>query len=123
MAGSKKWFVYTSDTGTDFALNLDESNTESVNGSAQDYVDGLAITNAVPRNIKVREIFYSNVARTRTIRCVGLTQAVYNGVISGGVPTISDPLSGATLSLVRANGERRRIPFAFDSGLNDGDAT
>jgi hypothetical protein len=123
MAGSRKWFVYTTDSGNDFAIQLDESNTESVNGAAQDFVDGLAIANAVPRNIKPREIFYSNAAGTRIIRCVALTQAIYNGAISGGVATIPDPLGGGTLSLVRANGERLRIPYAVDTGLNDGDAT
>lgn len=123
MAGSKKWVVYTSDLGTDFAINLDESNTEAVNGSVQDFVDGLAIANAVPRNIKPRELFYSNAARTRVIRCVALTQTIYNGVITGGVATIPDPLSGGTLSLVRANGERIRLPFALDTGLTDGDNT
>jgi hypothetical protein len=123
MAGSKKWLVYTSDLGTDFAINLDESNTEAVNGSVQDFVDGLAIANAVPRNIKPRELFYSNGARTRVIRCVALTQAIYNGVITGGVPTIPDPLGGGNLTLVRANGERIRLPFALDTGLIDGDAS
>jgi hypothetical protein len=123
MAGSKKWLVYTSDLGTDFAINLDESNTEAVNGSTQDFVEGLAVVNSVPRNIKPRELFYSNAARTRVIRCVALTQTIYNGVVTGGVPTIPDPLSGGTLSLVRANGERIRLPFALDTGLTDGDNT
>jgi len=123
MAGSLKWLVYTTDAGVDFAILLDESNTESVNGSTQDFVDGLAIANAVPRNIKPRELFYTNATRTRTIRCVALTQAIYAGVLSGGVPTIPDPLSGQTLTLIRANGERIRLPFALDTGLTDGDAT
>jgi hypothetical protein len=123
MAGSKKWLVYTTDAGQDFAINLDESNTEAVNGSTQDFVDGLALTNAVPRNIKPRELFYSNAARTREIRCVALTQAIYNGIVGGAVPTITDPIDGGTLVLVRATGERIRLPFALDTGLDDGDAT
>jgi hypothetical protein len=123
MAGSKKWLVYTTDASNDFAILLDESNTEAVNGATQDFVDGLAVVNAIPRNIKPRELFYTNITRTRTIRCVALTQAIYAGVLAGGVPTIGDPLSGATLVLVRANGERIRLPFALDTGLVDGDST
>lgn len=123
MAGSRKWLVYTTDGGTDFAIQLDESNTEAVNGSTQDYVDGLNIVNALPRNIKPREIIYANAARTREIRCVALTPAVYAGAITGGVPTITDPIDGGNLVLIRANGERLSVPFAQDTGLTDGDAT
>lgn len=123
MAGSKKWVVYSTDTGDDFAILLDESNTEAVNGSVQDFIDGLGIVQAVPRNIKPRELFYSNATRTRTIRCVALSQTIYAGVLSGGVPTITDPIGGGTLVLIRANGERIRLPFALDTGLDDGDAS
>lgn len=94
MAGSIKWFVYTTDTGDDFGIRLDESNTEAVNGATQDFVDGLALTNALPRNIKPREIFYTNVARTRRIRCVALTPTIYTAVVGGSVPTIQDPIAG-----------------------------
>lgn len=120
MAGSRKWFVYTDDIGTEYAINLDESNTEAVNGTALDFVSGT--TNALPRNVKPREIFYSNAARTRTIRCVALTQTIYAGAIAGGVATITDPIAGTgTLGISRANGERRRLPVPLDTGLTDGD--
>lgn len=122
MAGSLKWFVYTDDVGSTFALFLDESNTEAVNSTAGDYESG-PLPNALPRNIKPREVFYTNTARTRTIRCVCLTQAVYNGIVAGGVPTITDPIAGGTvtLGLIRGNGERRRLPIPLDTGLIDGD--
>lgn len=124
MAGSLKWFVYTTDDGTDFGIKLDESNTEAVNGGTQDYSDSVTIPFALPRNIKPREVFYTNAARTRTIRCVCLTQTIYNGVVGGGVPTIPDPIAGTgTLGLIRANGERLQLPIPLDTGINDGDAT
>jgi len=124
MAGSIKWFVYTTDGGTDYAIKLDESNTEAVNGGTQDFVTGLTLTVALPRNIKPREVFYTNTARTRTIRCVCLTQTIYNGIVAGGVPTITDPIAGTgTLGLIRANGERIQLPVPLDTGLDDGDAT
>lgn len=123
MAGSIKWFPYEDDLGTIYAIKLDESNTEAVNGSI-DYESG-ALPNAVPRNIKVREVFYTSNDRKRTIRCVCLTQTIYNGVVSGGVPTIADPITPANpaLGLVRANGERRVLPVPLDTGLDDGDAS
>lgn len=125
MAGSIKWFVYTTDAGDDYAIRLDESNTEAVNGSTQDFVANLALKDALPRNIKPREIFYTNAARTRRIRCVALTQTIYNGAITGGVNTIPDTISGggATLGLIGAKGEQLRLPVPFDTGLDDGDAT
>lgn len=123
MAGSVKYFVYTADSGDDFAIKLDESNTEAINGSTQDFVEGLAFLYEVPRNVKPRELFYSNASGTRRIRCVALTQAIYNGVVSGNIPSIADPIDDGTLVLVSANGERIRRPYAKDTGLNDGDDT
>ena len=125
MAGSIKWFVYTTDAGDDYAIKLDESNTEAVNGSTQDFVAGLSLKDALPRNIKPRVIFYTNTARTRRIKCVALTQTIYNGAISGGVMSIPDSIAGgaATLGLIGAKGEQIQLPVPFDTGLDDGDAT
>jgi len=39
------------------------------------------------------------------------------------IPDLLNPTAGATLDLVRANGERRRILFGADTGLDDGDPT
>jgi hypothetical protein len=123
MAGSKKWFVYTDDRGGDFGLLADESNTEAVNGGTQDYVDGTTIINALPRNIVPRAAVYQNTARTRTIRCICLTQTIYNGIITNA-PTITDPIAGGNLALARLEPERiKLLPIAADTGLNDGDAT
>lgn len=125
MAGSIKWFVYTTDTGVDYGLKLDESNTEAINGGTQDLITGSTIVPALPRNIKPREIFYTNTARSRTVRCVALTQTIYNAVTGGSVPTIGDPIAGGAtvLGLIRARGERIQLPVPLDTGLNDGDDT
>jgi hypothetical protein len=125
VAGSIKWFIYTTDSGTDYAIKLDESNTEAVNGSTQDFVTGLATKDALPRNIKPRAVYYTNAARTRTVRCVALTQSIYNGLVGGGVPTITDPIASGTntLGLIRAKGEQIQLPIPLDTGLDDGDAT
>jgi hypothetical protein len=124
MAGSKKYFVYTTDAGEDFALLSDESNTEAVNAGTQDYADGVVITYEIPKNLRPRFAEYVNAAGTRRIRCYALTQAVYNG-IPIGANTIPDPIAGVgTLALRRLEPERlKRLPIALDTGLNDGDAT
>jgi hypothetical protein len=125
MAGSRKWFVYSDDTGVDYAINLDESNTEAINGTDGDFTDTSAVVAAVPRNIKTRALYYANADRTRVIKCTALTLGAYAAVVSGtNAQTITDPIAGTgNLVLIRAEGERRRIPFAADTGLNDGDAT
>lgn len=122
MAGSIKWFIYTDDNGEEFAIKLDESNTEAVNGANQDFLPNATVTVGVPRNIKPRRVYFANLARTRVISCVALTQTIYAGVIAGNITTIPDPITqGGTLFLIRADGERRTIPFGQDSGLDDGD--
>lgn len=124
MAGSLKWFIYEDDAGETSAIKLDESNTEAVNGTNSDFLPSTNITVGVPKNISVREVFYSDPLRKRTIRCVPLNRTVYEGILNGDVPTIADPITlGVTLTLIRANGERRSIPFGLDTGLDDGDDT
>lgn len=124
MAGSIKWFVYTDDAGDDWAIKLDESNTEAVNGSTQDLIAGASVPNAVPRNIKPRHVRYTNAARTRTIKVTILTPAIYAGIINGGVPTITDPILGVgNLGLIGLTGEKRVFPIPLDTGLDDGDDT
>jgi hypothetical protein len=122
MAGSIKWFVYTDDSGQDYGIKLDESNTEAVNGGIQDFLPGAGLTAGVPRNIKVRRAYYANLDRTRVISCVALTQTIYAGVVAGNVASIPDPISsGETLNLIRLEGERRTLPFGQDTGIDDGD--
>lgn len=124
MAGSLKWFVYTTDNGDDFAIRLDESNTEAVNGSQQDYVAGTAFRYNIPRNLRPRAAFYRSPDGVRTIKCIALTQSIYNGIPSA-VTSITDPLPpNNTLNLIRIVPERiSPLPFANDTGIDDGDAT
>lgn len=128
MAGSRKWFRYTDDAGDEFALQLDESNTEAVMAGATDegdYLDTSTVTQTLPRLTKPRTVVYANAERTREITCTVLDSVRYNEIVAGTeVQTIVDPVAGTgNLVLIRANGESRRIPFAQDTGLTDGDAT
>lgn len=119
MAGSKRWFAYTTDGGTVYGLNLDESNTEAINGTVGALPTGL--TDALPRNYRPRRLFYGSSDGKRIISGVALTPAVYNAPPA----TIGDPLDdGAsdTLSLIRQNAEKRTVIKRTDTGLTDGDS-
>lgn len=123
MAGSLKWFIYTTDAGETFALKGDESNIEAVMGTAGDYLATTTVQNALPKNVKVRRAFYSNGDRSRTISIPVLTQAAYNTIVADH-PTITDPIAGSgSLTLIRKTPEMISLPFNVDTGLNDGDAT
>lgn len=124
MAGSKKFFIYTTDGGDDFALLADESNTEAVNSSTGDYGASSTVKYTLPGNIRPRAAIYSNSDKTRNIRCYALTQTIYNGIPST-TASITDPVAGSgTLTLTRLEPERiKLLPVAVDTGLNDGDAT
>jgi hypothetical protein len=123
MAGSKRWFQYTLDDGTNVGVLLDESNTEVINGGiANPPPVASAPTRQVPKGTKLRSIFYTSPDGNRVIRCIALTPTIYNG-IPANLRTIPDPLGGpAPLTFIRKNPEKVKTPaFAVDTGLNDGD--
>lgn len=122
MAGSLKWFIYTTDTGADYALKLDESNVEAVNGGTQDFLNDSEVVYALPRNVKPRYALYESADGNRQIKCVALTTTIYNAVPST-VTSITDPIGGGTLTLKRIRPEIISLPFGKDTGLTDGDAT
>ena len=121
MAGSIKWFLYTTDAGGSFAIKLDESNTEAVNAGTQDYPDAGVVINAIPRNIKPRYIRFRSPDGRTTRNCVALTQTIYNGVAPGS--TLPNPNGAGNLILAGKIGEKVSVPFGIDTGLDDGDAT
>ena len=123
MAGSLKYFVYTYDSGDDYAIKRDESNLEAVNGAIQDFPTGAAPTRLeLPRNITPRYATYVSPDGNVRRNIVCLTQSIYNG-LETGAPTIVDDTSGLTLELKTKIGERIRLPFGADTGLIDGDNT
>jgi len=122
MAGSLKWFLYTTDNGETYALKADESNVEAVNGGTQDFLNDTEVIFAVPRNVKPRYALYTSADETRQIKCVCLTTTIYNGVPEN-VPTITDPIGGGTLTLKRIRPEIISLPFGKDTGIKDADDT
>jgi hypothetical protein len=122
MAGSRRWFSYVLDDGTTVGVNLDESNTEAINGAAANVPPAAsAPTRNYPSGTRLRSIYYSSADGNRVIRCVALNATIYAG-IPANLRTITDPISGGTLSFLRKSPERVKAPTFFDTGLNDGDA-
>jgi hypothetical protein len=119
MAGSIKWFIYTTDQGADFAIKLDESNTEAVNAGTQDYLNAGTVVNALPRNIKPRYIRVRSGDGLTTRKLVCLTPTIFAGITSGF--SIANPNGAGVLFLVGKVGEKISVPFGVDTGLTDGD--
>lgn len=122
MAGSKLNFLYTSDSGLEYVVTLDESNTKAINGVAGALTAANSPGVKVPRNIKTREVFYEGQGGDRVIRVVPLTPAVYSALLTPPFATFPDPIDDGApaLTLIRANGERRTVPRVVDTGLDDG---
>lgn len=121
MVGSMKWFVYTTDNGTDFAIFRDESNVEAVNAGTQDYPNAGAIQFALPSNVKPRVVTFEDASGAVRRDIVALTPAIFNGLAAN--TTITDQATSLTLTYVRKKGEIVRLPRGLDTGLTDGDAT
>ena len=120
MPGSLKYFIYVCDEingGESFAIKLDESNTEAVNGSDGDYTGTPVLLYELPKNLRPRRANYVNAVRSISI--VVLDPAT-------DVPaSITDPVDpdAGTMNLISISGERLRRPVGVDTGQTDGDNT
>jgi hypothetical protein len=123
MAGSIKWFEYTTDSGQTFAISMDESNGEAVGNP--DYTPASTVTFKLPGNVRKRFARYtsddgnhsrvipisSNTANVNTLPASFEAQAVG---IAAGVTVRLRQFTGEAVSM---------IPVPQDTGLNDGDLT
>jgi hypothetical protein len=123
MAGSKRWFNYVLDDGTNVAILADESNVEAINGTAASVpAVGSRPTRLAPKGTKLRFVQYTSTDGNRKIRVPCLTQTIY-GAIPAANATLADPISVGTLNFDYKRAEVSRAPkFGSDSGLNDGDS-
>lgn len=122
MAGSLKWFEYTDDEGSTWAVQMDESNGEAIGNT--DYTETSTAKMQLPRNCKPRYARYvdavGNIARNIIVTAANAS--------TGSLPATIEVIDalGATVTLILKQfvGERMtKIPAAADTGLTDGDDT
>lgn len=124
MAGSLKYFVYTTSGGSTYPIRMDESNGEAVGNS--DLTDSSTLTGqGLPRNISPRYALYRSLDGLTT-RKIPVTA---NNVDLEDLPasfTVASPVVGGTdITVYRQSlaGEVQRAALPADTGLTDGDAT
>jgi hypothetical protein len=114
-SGSKKWQLYTADSGVQYAVNIDEGNGEAL-GFA-DFAAGTTGVQTLPRGIRMRYVNARNAeGRTRRFWVGTPTQTNF---LNGGTFTIDE----VEWTVTAPRGEVRTLPYAIDTGEDDGDAT
>jgi len=121
MAGSLKFFKYTTNGGVDYAIRMDESNGEAISNT--DLVAADLPIPGLPRNITPRYVIYRSAdgLHTRTIPVTSNTVDLEDLVASFAVPA---PTGTGTITVIRQSliGERQRAITNLDTGQTDGDA-
>lgn len=118
--GSRRWFGYTTDSGVNFAVELDESTYESVNlgfGGVASGAIPIVATATVP--LQMRRVSCSRVLNDETLRAsfyVG-TKAAFDTLLASGVLTVD----GTAWNISKAFGEVLKIVPPTDTAQLDGD--
>lgn len=120
MAGSRKWFKYTTNSGQVFGVNMDESNGEAVSNPDFTTTDTGVITFALPRNVSPRQATYRSFDGKESANVIICDK----DASIANIPEQITLSSGTTANLTQFVGEVfRPIPIAVDTGLDDGDVT
>lgn len=127
MAGSRKWMIYTSDAGTEYAVQVDESNSEAMGMGWLDY-EAVSTALPLPKGMKMRTITAEDpVSGARRQIPVGQVGAAAFQI--GGTILLQSFMPGAAgviaFDILSALGEQfsQGRPRATDTGLTDGDDT
>lgn len=118
--GSRKWMIYTADDGSKFGTKIDESNGESL-GFEDVTAANQGDLKTVPKGFKMRYlncILVTGGEVARRAFNIG-TLAAYQAAIAARKVTVD----GNDWNVASYRGETGPLPFAFDTGLTDGDAT
>lgn len=118
---SKKNMVYKSDAGVDYAVLMDENIGESM-GFA-DFTD-ISATPEIPKSMRMRTVsFQDSSGKVKGQYPVGTaTTPIY---VEGGTITVARKgnATGVVCTVVGAQGEKRRLLSAADTGQQSGDNT
>jgi hypothetical protein len=119
MSGSRRWFQYTDDQGRDFAVELDESNSESnLDGiRLMGDIDGSEILLPGRLNMRYVNTISRDNALIRRKFFVGVV-ALFNSIESAD--SISD--DGVIYKILSRRGERAAFPNPVDTAQIDGDS-
>lgn len=116
MAGSRRWYVYVDDDGTDSAVMLDED-TGNLTGLGFAEYSGQPVLDLLPKGFKMR---YVNAVQTsgtgsgfryRSFPCGTDDAAIYSG------DTATFTINGLTYAVTSTRGERSRKPTVLNTGL------
>lgn len=127
MAGSLKYFVYTTDTNNDFGILQDEDWGELM--SNPDVATNPAGVYGLPRNLEPRYATYRSVSGKRSVRIVISDPAVSTDdlpstlVVTPARGESSDDADDNAMYLSALKGEQYTPIIAIDTGIQDGDAT
>lgn len=127
MSGSRRWFAYFTDDGTEFALQLDESVAESVSlGFGQSITGAVAadpgrrINPSRKGAVQPRYVLASRIDTDgREVR-----RKFYVGALSGaawGGSPYGVTIDGDDWDITFRSGEKRSFIPASDTGIIDGD--
>lgn len=134
MAGSLKYFLYTDDAGTGYAINVDESNGEGTIGGVRMCLNRSAVVPNIPTKLKKRYI-NAFVTATPAIKRrfwignpLAIPQALAGAaVLAAAYPSAADAASATVAwSITSYRGEKNAPPPPLsttggDTGLTDGD--
>jgi hypothetical protein len=136
MAGSKKPFRYRDDSGVDYTVVLDESNSTAVCGGQPLFLPRTAAHPLLPSNVTKRYInaFLTSNPNIKRRFWVGnplaVAQILANAALTAGVyPTANDAaVTAVAWTIGSYRGEKTSVAPAFnatagDTGLTDGSGT
>lgn len=124
MAGSLKYFKYTTDAGDDFAILMDESNGELVSNADFGLAEDGVLVYSLPRNVKPRTALYRSTDGVVSRRIVICSNTATIGSLPGTFQILaSDGNPQRTMQLQSFRGEEVKRLFSVDTAQDDGDIT